>query len=198
MWESPPWYRVMIYILHTPKDFHTDSKLSNYARVGIVCPLKTKKLGFGTRWWMIMIMTQKPYERKRERETDWNALESLFFLTYIYIKGCTWSMSMELLLIIGINHSPPIQTIIIKDVMFMSLLQRGWLGFKKTHTHSIPIYSRPKKQEKRHAHTQTRVSKEINEKPTVLYRLEHRWLGLYDWLIDVDWISTSEIRSWVY
>ena len=32
----------------------------------------------------------------------------------------------------------------------------------------------------------------------MLYRLEHRWLGLYDWLIDVDWIDTSEIRSWVY
>ena len=32
----------------------------------------------------------------------------------------------------------------------------------------------------------------------MLYRLEHRWLGLYDWLIDVDWINTSEIRSCVF
>jgi len=95
--ESPPWYRVMIYILHTPNSFHTDPKLSSYAHSGIVCPLKTKKLGFDTWWWMIMIMTQKPYQRKRERDGLECPWESFFFLPICISKvahgTCQWNYS---------------------------------------------------------------------------------------------------------
>ena len=63
--ESPPWYRVMIYILHTPKGFHTDPKLSNYARPGIVCPLKQRNLA------LTLGDDDSKALREEERETDW-------------------------------------------------------------------------------------------------------------------------------
>lgn len=153
MWESPPWYRVMIYILHTPKDFHTDSKLSNYARVGIVCPLKTKKLGFGTRWWMIMIMTQKPYERKRERDELECPWESFFFNLYIYQR-----LHMEHVNGTTLNHRhqslTPHSNYNNKRCHVHVPITKGVTGIQKnTHTLNSDLFTTKKTRKKTRTHT---------------------------------------------